>query len=408
MFKLGCLVDGSSPREVPFDRIRPTHLRRDGHEPERITLPPIREAFPQILEDVPSESARTPPSAVSPVKPSPEYLYSPNQVKGRRASREEEREFDRASQVPRFYPHSQAGSRPQSPTAYGYCPSGPAYSNSSSPNSRVMDIGNLTAPHDQKLGHGTLFAQFPPLWSPTSLGPCERRDARRLPPLPPMNYDLPVRTRGRSNDVQTSEHSRPPNMVFGGGPFAEAENQAYMRLNHSYGYHHPNRPQSLSVGSTPLDGTQYPPGAYMPPYQDQYLHMNDIAAGTNGQNKERRRRGNLPKETTDILRSWFMAHLVHPYPTEDEKHELMRRTDLQMNQISNWFINARRRQLPGILNDARAEQAALKGRAVDPTLKRDATGQVPGENPHSDGETSYEELDVDPGLRRPRKKRGSI
>ncbi len=47
--------------------------------------------------------------------------------------------------------------------------------------------------------------------------------------------------------------------------------------------------------------------------------------------KHRKRRGNLPKETTDKLRAWFMAHLHHPYPTEDEKQELMRQTRLQMS-----------------------------------------------------------------------------
>jgi hypothetical protein len=53
----------------------------------------------------------------------------------------------------------------------------------------------------------------------------------------------------------------------------------------------------------------------------------------NGDNKQRKRRGNLPKETTDKLRAWFVAHLQHPYPTEDEKQELMRQTGLQMSKL---------------------------------------------------------------------------
>ncbi|TQV91382.1 homeobox transcription factor [Cordyceps javanica] len=91
---------------------------------------------------------------------------------------------------------------------------------------------------------------------------------------------------------------------------------------------------------------------------------NDIGMmGVSGETKQRKRRGNLPKETTDKLRSWFVAHLQHPYPTEDEKQELMRQTGLQMNQISNWFINARRRQLPAMINNARAETDAMHSRA---------------------------------------------
>jgi hypothetical protein len=55
--------------------------------------------------------------------------------------------------------------------------------------------------------------------------------------------------------------------------------------------------------------------------------------GLVGETKQRKRRGNLPKETTDKLRAWFVAHLQHPYPTEDEKQELMRQTGLQMSKF---------------------------------------------------------------------------
>ncbi|KAF8466693.1 Homeodomain-like protein [Kalaharituber pfeilii] len=60
----------------------------------------------------------------------------------------------------------------------------------------------------------------------------------------------------------------------------------------------------------------------------------------------KRRRGNLPKQVTDTLRSWLNSHITHPYPTEEEKQQLCQMTGLTMNQISNWFINARRRRLP--------------------------------------------------------------
>jgi hypothetical protein len=56
--------------------------------------------------------------------------------------------------------------------------------------------------------------------------------------------------------------------------------------------------------------------------------MNEMGSDS----KQRKRRGNLPKETTDKLRAWFVAHLQHPYPTEDEKQELMRQTGLQMSE----------------------------------------------------------------------------
>lgn len=70
------------------------------------------------------------------------------------------------------------------------------------------------------------------------------------------------------------------------------------------------------------------------------------AKSTNG----RKRRGNLPKSVTAILKQWLIDHCRHPYPTEEEKRSLRLKTNLTLNQISNWFINARRRILPLILS----------------------------------------------------------
>ncbi|PWN92476.1 hypothetical protein FA10DRAFT_93443 [Acaromyces ingoldii] len=58
-----------------------------------------------------------------------------------------------------------------------------------------------------------------------------------------------------------------------------------------------------------------------------------------------RRRGKLPKPVTDLLKSWLLEHASHPYPTEDEKRRLCSMTGLSISQVSNWFINARRRIL---------------------------------------------------------------
>ncbi|SNX81817.1 uncharacterized protein MEPE_00522 [Melanopsichium pennsylvanicum] len=58
-----------------------------------------------------------------------------------------------------------------------------------------------------------------------------------------------------------------------------------------------------------------------------------------------RRRGKLPKPVTDLLKTWLLEHASHPYPTEDEKRQLCSMTGLTLSQVSNWFINARRRIL---------------------------------------------------------------
>jgi len=50
------------------------------------------------------------------------------------------------------------------------------------------------------------------------------------------------------------------------------------------------------------------------------------------------------------MRSWLFQHLIHPYPTEDEKKIIAAQTNLTLLQVNNWFINARRRILQPMLD----------------------------------------------------------
>ncbi|KAK7569214.1 hypothetical protein IWX49DRAFT_290129 [Phyllosticta citricarpa] len=121
---------------------------------------------------------------------------------------------------------------------------------------------------------------------------------------------------------------------------------------------HPHAPQVQHVMAP------YPyPGGY---YESQYPHPPNVffhaesgqyvQAWSGGEGNPhdpyagRKRRGNLPKEATNLLKRWFADHGDSPYPSEEEKQNLSIATGLGLNQISNWFINARRRQ-PG--RDAR-------------------------------------------------------
>ncbi|KAI8060330.1 hypothetical protein BC940DRAFT_337616 [Gongronella butleri] len=101
---------------------------------------------------------------------------------------------------------------------------------------------------------------------------------------------------------------------------------------HTYHHHHHHHHHHLTPSSPPRRGSN---------------STSTPLPSSNGGTKmfQRRRRGNLPKHTTNMLRQWLMDHKQHPYPTEDEKLWLAEKTNLTVNQISNWFINARRRIL---------------------------------------------------------------
>ena len=58
---------------------------------------------------------------------------------------------------------------------------------------------------------------------------------------------------------------------------------------------------------------------------------------------EKRRRMNFSCEAVETLKRWFSAHSLKPYPTEQEKDELAKEAGITVNQVTNWFINMRKR-----------------------------------------------------------------
>ena len=51
-----------------------------------------------------------------------------------------------------------------------------------------------------------------------------------------------------------------------------------------------------------------------------------------GEKSNKKRRGNLPKHTTDILRAWLHDHLEHAYPNEEQKQRLIQQTGLSKSR----------------------------------------------------------------------------
>ncbi|KAH9509217.1 Homeobox protein pknox1 [Bulinus truncatus] len=104
-----------------------------------------------------------------------------------------------------------------------------------------------------------------------------------------------------------------------------------------------------------------------PVQQTQQSQQNEIKSSQSrvsddeeDEKNSKQKRGILPKQATQVMKSWLFQHIVHPYPTEDEKRQIASQTNLTLLQVNNWFINARRRILQPMLEASNPEKAKSK------------------------------------------------
>lgn len=94
---------------------------------------------------------------------------------------------------------------------------------------------------------------------------------------------------------------------------------------------------------------------------------NEPSKKSNGKRKS----ASLPSETVEYLKAWMMSpeHIAHPYPTEQEKAEIMKDTGIELKQLTNWFVNNRKRYWKPrvearLQQQAQAAQAAVQAHAA--------------------------------------------
>ncbi len=92
---------------------------------------------------------------------------------------------------------------------------------------------------------------------------------------------------------------------------------------------------------------------------------------TSKKSNGKRKSSSLPSETVEYLKAWMMSpeHIAHPYPTEQEKVEIMKDTKIELKQLTNWFVNNRKRYWKPrvearLQQQAQAAQAAVQAHAA--------------------------------------------
>lgn len=78
--------------------------------------------------------------------------------------------------------------------------------------------------------------------------------------------------------------------------------------------------------------------------------------------REKRKRNQLFHDQKKVLMNWLLLHKSHPYPNESEKNALAAATNLTYEQVSNWFINNRRRILRNKLQEPSFEAPHIRNK----------------------------------------------
>ena len=104
----------------------------------------------------------------------------------------------------------------------------------------------------------------------------------------------------------------------------------------------------------------------------------ELTSGFLSKKKQMGKRGVLPKQATNVMKQWLFQHLIHPYPSEEEKKQLAEETNLSNLQVNNWFINARRRILQPMLETTTAFLKNNKKAKLDPGVEDEGEGGVYG------------------------------
>lgn len=224
----------------------------------------------------------------------------------------------------------------------------------------TMDRTSPWMPSSQYQNMSTNFSATTPRMSQLSSQQLSSRPGDNLPPLRDINQQTPTfnstySTPSGQITYVTQSPAYPQIYSNAQSTTTEIDSAAFVPRTVSYdssqfsrfanSYPQTTRPYQTAeyarYGSSTYDRYRYNPsygyGGEMGYPSHALVGSQTTAFGVPGDlsgSHGRRRRGNLPKPVTDILRSWFHDHLDHPYPTEEDKQMFIQKTGLTISQVN--------------------------------------------------------------------------
>ena len=80
------------------------------------------------------------------------------------------------------------------------------------------------------------------------------------------------------------------------------------------------------------------------------FELNDSYSSNSSSGPKKRKRSNFSKKDKELLIEWLQHHSEYPYPTDEEKDDLLERVSMTKDQLETWFVNNRKRLLPSAVN----------------------------------------------------------
>lgn len=95
----------------------------------------------------------------------------------------------------------------------------------------------------------------------------------------------------------------------------------------------------------------------------------------------------LSPQTIEYLKAWMMSaeHIQNPYPTEEEKADIIRATGIEKKQLTCWFSNNRKRFWKPEMDKLRAKHGLSEDDPLPADLLASITVAAPTAFAHADG-----------------------